>query len=175
MVMQWCINKVRKIADYLGGLLFCWSVMRLENKKIVRLFFILLLFKIANGYLFIVINSSFFKLENRVFDQLSKNEFLFLAVVFAPIIETLIFQLFLFRLLNKIGIKSTLIIVIIMSIAFSQAHWYHWLYVIGAFINALFLNYFYVYVYQKRNELIAVLLTIAMHSSYNLYGLLFVT
>ncbi len=98
----------------------------------------------------------------------------FLVVVFAPIIETLIFQFLLYRLLNQMRIKNTLIIVIIMSFAFSQAHWYHWLYVVATFINGLFLNYYYVYIYKKKNELIAVLLTIALHSSYNLYGFLFV-
>lgn len=172
--MPRCINKIRKLADYLGSLLTYSNRIILENKKILKLFFLLLFLKIVNGYLFNFINRSFFKLENKIFEQIPENEFLFLAVVFAPIIETLIFQLFLFRLLNKIGIKNTIVIVIIMSVAFSQAHWYHWLYVVGTFVNALFLNYFYVYVHQKKNELTAVLLTIALHSSYNLYGFLFV-
>jgi hypothetical protein len=149
-------------------------MIKLENKKIVQFFFLILLFKIINGYVFIYINARFFKLENAIFEKLSESELFFLAVVLAPIIETLIFQLFLYRLLNKIGINNTSVIIILMSFAFSQAHWYHWLYVVAAFINGLLLNYFYVYILKKKNELIAVLITIAFHSCYNLYGFLFV-
>lgn len=149
-------------------------MIKLEDKKIIRLFFLMFLFKLINGYVFTYINYRYFKLENAIFEELSEKEMLFLAVVLAPIIETLIFQLFLFRLINKTRINNTSIIIILMSFAFSQAHWYHWLYVVAAFINGLFLNYFYLYTYRKKNELIAVLLTIALHSSYNLYGLLFV-
>ena len=148
--------------------------MKLENKKILLFFFLLLLFKIITGYLFNYINIRFFNLENQVFEQLSENDVLFLAVVVGPIIETLIFQLLLYRFLNQIGIKNKLIIIILMSFVFSQAHWYHWLYVVASFMSGLFLNYFYVYILRKKNELIAVWLTIALHSSYNLYGFLFV-
>jgi len=149
-------------------------MIKLEGKKIIRLFFLIFLFKIINGYVFTYINSRYFKLENAIFEELSEKEMLLLAVVLAPIIETLIFQLFLYRIINKTRINNTSIIIILMSFAFSQAHWYHWLYVVASFINGLFLNYFYIYTYKKKNELIAVLLTIALHSSYNLFGFLFV-
>lgn len=145
-------------------------MIKLEDKKIIQLFFLILLFKIINGYVFTYINHRFFKLENAIFEELSEKEMFFLAVVLAPIIETLIFQLFLYRLLDKTRINNMPIIIILMSFAFSQAHWYHWLYVVAAFINGLFLNYFYVYILKNKNELIAVLLTIALHTSYNLFG-----
>lgn len=149
-------------------------MIRLNDKKVIQLFFLILLFKIINGYVFTYINHRFFKLENVIFEELSEKEMFLLAVVIGPIIETLIFQLFLYRFINKTRIINTSIIIILMSFAFSQAHWYHWLYVVAAFINGLFLNYFYLYTYKKKNELIAVLLTIALHSSYNLFGFLFV-
>lgn len=149
-------------------------MIKLEGKKIIRLFFLIFLFKLINGYVFTYINSRYFKLENAIFEELSEKEMLLLAVVLAPIIETLIFQLFLYRIINKTRINNTSIIIILMSFVFSQAHWYHWLYVVAAFINGLFLNYFYIYTYKKKNELLAVLLTIALHSSYNLFGFLFV-
>ncbi len=149
-------------------------MIKLEDKKFIQLFFLILLFKIINGYVFTYINHRFFKLENAIFEELSEKEMFFLAVVLAPIIETLIFQLFLYRLLDKTRINNMPIIIILMSFAFSQAHWYHWLYVVAAFINGIFLNYFYLYTYKKKNELIAVLLTIVLHSSYNLFGFLFV-
>ena len=149
-------------------------MIKLENKKIIQFFFLLLLLKVFNGYIFSYLNNTVFHLENPIFEKIPENEMFFLLVVFAPIIETLIFQFLLYRLLNQMRIKNTLIIVILMSFAFSQAHWYHWLYVVATFINGLFLNYFYLYIHKKKNELIAVLLTIALHSSYNLYGFLFV-
>jgi|JI10StandDraft_1071094.scaffolds.fasta_scaffold1095014_3 hypothetical protein len=149
-------------------------MIKLEDKKFIQLFFLILLFKIINGYVFTYINHRFFKLENAIFEELSEKEMFFLAVVLAPIIETLIFQLFLYRLLDKTRINNMPIIIILMSFAFSQAHWYHWLYVVAAFINGIFLNYFYLYTYKKKNELVAVLLTIVLHSSYNLFGFLFV-
>lgn len=149
-------------------------MIKSEYKKVIQLFFLVLLFKIINGYVFTYINHRFFKLENAIFEELSVKEMFFLAVVLAPIIETLIFQLFLYRLLDKTRINNTTIIIILMSFAFSQAHWYHWLYVVAAFINGLFLNYFYVWIIKNKNELIAVLLTIALHTSYNLFGFFFV-
>ena len=149
-------------------------MIKLEDKKFIQLFFLILLFKIINGYVFTYINHRFFKLENAIFEELSEKEMFFLAVVLAPIIETLIFQLFLYRLLDKTRINNMPIIIILMSFAFSQAHWYHWLYVVAAFINGIFLNYFYLYTYKKKNELIAVLLTIVLHSSYNLLCFVFV-
>jgi len=148
-------------------------MIKIANKRIIQLFILILLFKIINGYTFNYINHRFFKLENAVFDTFSEKELFLLVVIFAPVIETLIFQLFLYQLLDKIKVNSVSI-VILMSIAFSIAHWYHWLYVIAAFINGLFLNYFYAYILKNRNELIAVLLTIVLHSSYNLFGFLFV-
>lgn len=146
-------------------------MIKLEDKKIIQLFFLIFLFKIINAYVFTYINHRYFKLENAVFEKLSENELFYIAVVVSPIIETLLFQLLLYRILIKTGINNTSIIIILMSFAFAQAHWYHWLYVIASFINALFLNYFYVYVLRNKNELIAVLLTIVLHSFYNLYGL----
>ncbi|WP_158542143.1 CPBP family glutamic-type intramembrane protease [Pedobacter chinensis] len=130
--------------------------------------------KIINGYIFNYLNVVFFKLNNDQFDKISENEFFYIAIFFAPLIETLIFQLFLYRFLKLLKIKNTYIIILIMSLAFSQAHWYHWLYVVAAFVNALLLNTFYLKVYKLKNEFIAVLLTIILHSSYNLYGCLFV-
>lgn len=149
-------------------------MIKLKNKKIIQYFILLLLLKILNSYLFNYLNENYFLFENPIFEEIPSNELFFMVVVFAPIIETLIFQYLLFSLLIQMRIKNTLIIVLLMSVAFSIAHWYHLLYLVAAFVNGFFLNYFYVYVNKYRNELIAVLLTIALHASYNLYSFLFV-
>jgi hypothetical protein len=146
----------------------------LTFKKIIKLFFIVLLIQLINGYLFNYLNLNFFKLEHKVFDERPHEELILFMVVIGPIIETLFFQLFLYRLLNRLKIKNDLISVILMAFVFSQLHWYHWLYVVATFVNGLFLNYFYINSYKMKNERIAVLLTIVLHSTYNLYGVLFV-
>lgn len=150
------------------------NMIKIEDKKLVQLFFLTILFKIINAYVFTYINNSFFKLENRIFEGLSEKEMFFIAVVLAPITETLIFQLSLYKFLINTRIKNQSVIIILMSITFSLFHWYHWLYVLAIFVGGLFLNYFYIYVLKNKNELIAVLLTILLHSSYNLFGFLFV-
>jgi hypothetical protein len=149
-------------------------MIKIEDKKLVQLFFLTILFKIINAYVFTYINNSFFKLENRIFEAFSEKEMFFIVVVLAPIIETLIFQLCLFQFLIKTRINNQSIIIILMSITFSLFHWYHWLYVLAVFVGGLFLNYFYIYVLKNKNELTAVLLTILLHSTYNLFGFLFV-
>ena len=147
-------------------------MVSLENKNIIKLFFYLLMLKMVNGYFFSFLSVNVFKYEIPSFEGSSKNEFLFFAVVLAPIFETLIFQLFLYNLLIRIGIKNEIIIILLLSFAFSQAHWYNWIYVFATFIGGLFLNYFFIYVLKAKNELIAVLLTIALHSTYNLSAFL---
>lgn len=144
------------------------------NKKIFKYFFIFLLANIVSGYIFNYLNILYFKLNNDQFGKISENEIFYIAIVFAPIIETLIFQYFLYRFLLLLKISNTYVVIIIMSIAFSQAHWYHWLYVVATLVNALFFNIFYLKVYRLKNELLAVLLTMTLHAMYNLYGFLLV-
>lgn len=145
-----------------------------ENKKIAQIFFVLLLIKIINGYLFTYINNRFFKLENGAFENLSEGELLFVAVVAAPIIETLFFQYGLYKVLNYLKVKNTLVLIGVMSLVFSQAHGYHWLYMLATFFSGLTLNYLYISTLRYKSEILAVLLTMAMHSLYNLFGVLFV-
>jgi len=143
-----------------------------KNQKIIKLFFIILLLKLICSHSFAYLNTTFFKLEIKDFDELSQNELFFAVVVFSPIIETLFCQFFLYRLLIQLGIKNELILIILMAFVFSQFHWYHWLYVVATFLGGLLLNYFYLSIYKIKNEFIAFLWTIALHSSFNLYGFL---
>ena len=87
-------------------------MIKIEDKKVIQLFFLILLFKIINGFVFTYINYSFYKLENAIFEKFSENELFYIAVVFAPIIETLIFQLSLYKFLNQIRIKNAIVIIL---------------------------------------------------------------
>lgn len=144
------------------------------NKKILKYFFISLFANIISGYVFNYLNILYFKLNNDQFEKISENEFFYIAVIFAPIIETLIFQFFLYRITQLLKIKNTYIVIVIMSFAFSQAHWYNWLYVVSTFFNGLFFNTLYVKIYRLKNEFYAILLVVIVHALYNLYGFLFV-
>lgn len=145
-----------------------------ENKKSIQLFLVLLLLKILNGYFFTYVNNRFFELENRAFDNLSELELFFIAVVVTPIIETLIFQYTLYKILNYLKVKNTLILIVLMSIVFSLAHSYHWLYMLATFFSGLILNHLYISTLKNRGKWLAVLLTMGLHMSYNLFGFLFV-
>lgn len=144
-----------------------------ENIKIVKLFLVLLLLKILNSYFFTYLNNRFFKLENRTFDNLEEGELFFMVVIAAPIIETLICQYILYEFLNYLKVKNTIVLIVLMSIIFSLGHNYHWLYMVATFFSGLILNYLYISILKNRGEWIAILLTILMHSSYNLFGFLF--
>lgn len=145
----------------------------MNKLKTWKRFFLFLFFSICNGYFFNYLNNSFFQLHNDLFEGLSSFELAFLSVLVAPIIETILFQFLLYKMLKtSLSIRNDAICIIIMSIIFSQLHWYHWLYVLMTFTGGMILNIYYVSsLKQSRYSLI---LTILLHSTYNLYGVLFV-
>ncbi len=145
-----------------------------QDKKIFKIFFFSLLYAILNGYFFNFINDNFIHFENKKYDDFSKNEMFFISVVFAPVMETIFCQLLLYKFLRVIKIKNDNLNIFIMSFIFSQLHWFHWNYVVMVFFSSLALNYLYVKVFKLKNELIAFILTVLLHSLYNLYGFLFV-
>ncbi|OWK70103.1 hypothetical protein CBW18_14080 [Pedobacter sp. AJM] len=75
------------------------------NKKISKYFFISLFANILSGYVFNYLNILYFKLNNDQFEKIYENKIFFIAVIFAPIIETLIFQFFLYRFILLLKIK----------------------------------------------------------------------
>lgn len=142
--------------------------------KIYIIFVGYLIVAILNGYFFNFLNDTFFHFTNPKFDRLSQRETFFLAVIIAPIVETLIFQVLVYKSLLYFGIKNNYICIVIMSIIFSQMHWYYWLYVVMTFVSGLIINSFYVKLMKLRNTALAFILTMALHLCYNLYGVLFV-
>jgi membrane protease YdiL (CAAX protease family) len=136
--------------------------------------FILFLFlAIVNGYIFQFLNNDIFHLKNKTPDDFSQIERIIIIIIIAPILETLIFQHILYLILKKIKIKNDTVCIIIMSLIFSQVHWYNWLYVIMAFFGGLILNSFYATI-NKRTPKYSYILTVLFHALFNLYGFLFV-
>lgn len=141
--------------------------------RILGWFFLGFLLAILNGYIFNLINDCWVKVEVNSFDEYSLPETILLVVFLAPLVETFFFQFLLFKLLaDYLKITSNTMCIIIMSLVFSQAHWYHWLYVIMTFFSGIILNAFYV-TFRRKNKSIFWITTL-LHASYNLYGILFV-
>lgn len=129
---------------------------------------------ILNGYFFNYINNTFFYYENNEengFTNLSVPLKYVIIVVIAPLIETFIFQMTPYIVLNMLKIKTKYLLVIIPSILFSLGHIYNPIYMCMTFIGGVFLNIYY---YEsKKHTHHYFLLTALIHSFYNLYGILF--
>lgn len=139
------------------------------------LFCYCLLYAIVIGHFF-NIGSDYFNIKHETTPNFSsRNEEFLLAVIIAPIIETVIYQLILYKLFEFLNFKQNWHYTIAMSFVFSQFHWYSWIYVLMVFFNSLGLNYFYVKTFKTKGASSAFFLTVMLHSLYNLYGFLFVT
>lgn len=140
-------------------------------------FSIFLILIIINGYIFNFINDTFFQIQdsNEAFSQYSGKEVFFISIIFAPIVETIIFQYLAFYFLNNIlKIKNNVIIIFIMSLLFGIAHHYNWIYVVMTFFSGAILNYCFVFFNKEKGLRFSFFITILLHSLYNLYGFLFV-
>jgi len=151
----------KKIINCNGGLIYTFAVF--------------LLLAISNGYFFSFLSDRFFHLNlNAEFPGIEKEQVAILAILAAPLIETLIFQFFLYAFLTKTcKIKSAVLCVLIMSLIFSQVHWYNWLYVVAIFFGGIILNSFYIIIYKRNNFIVAFCLTVLFHTLYNLYATFF--
>lgn len=78
-------------------------------------------------------------------------ELLFNTLIFAPVVETLLFQTLFFYIQQKLKIH-TIIIVLLSAISFSAIHDYSVLYIINAFIVGAFFMYSYVLRAENRNN-----------------------
>jgi uncharacterized protein len=140
----------------------------LSKLNIFKIFLLVLTVKILNGLFFSILNDYYFKL-NTDFDRLEKrDDYLIWLLIIGPIIETLIFQLSLNKLLVKLKIENNYLLLFVPSVLFGLAHHYHWLYVVCTMIGGLMLNWFYLY--AKEHGRYAFWLTALLHSLYNLIG-----
>lgn len=140
----------------------------------ITLFLCCLLLSITNGYFFNYLNNRFFHYtsnENGL-SEFSKPVKFFIIVIIAPLVESLLLNLFPILILKKFGIKNKLLVIIIPSIIFSLFHLYHLLYGAMALIGGIIMNSYFIYSHDKIKT--AFLLLVLLHSSYNLYGYLFV-
>ena len=105
-----------------------------------------------------------------------KTEFekILIILIIAPIIETLTLNLLPIKIFKKI-IKSNLITIILTSSIFAFMHYYSFLSILKSFVSGIIYNGFFLVVETKYQVLIkAILLTILLHSFYNLFGFLII-
>lgn len=131
---------------------------------------------IINGCFFSCINEHFFGYDgvNANFDFSDVVEKFTTIVIFAPIIETILSQYLLYKLLRLTKIKSFYFYLIAMSVVFSLFHTYNWLYMLMTFVSALILNNFYLKTTNRYGNAEAALFTIFIHAAYNAFGFFFV-
>jgi hypothetical protein len=102
----------------------------------------------------------------------SKQYIIVVSSIFAPIVETCLFQLLPFYLLKKAGINNQYLLLFLPAMLFGYFHTYHPLYQVAAFTCGLVFNY--TYIWYRINYKYAFVLVALLHSAYNLYGTLFV-
>ena len=97
------------------------------------------------------------------------------SVIFAPLIETFIFQYCIIELVFKININKkyqTILALLLSSLAFGLIHTYHAVYFVFALISGII--YATVYIYMKRTGYMNSFMTVyIMHLAYNLSGFVF--
>ena len=129
---------------------------------------------IINGYFFAFLNYKFFHFNSsgNNIDMLPRSEQFFLSVIIAPILETFIAQFILFKIL-RLKITHQPLLIVLGSLFFASMHYYNWLYMVVTFFIGLIINYYYLEI-QKISKY-SFLLTVLLHSLYNLYGYLFIS
>lgn len=102
----------------------------------------------------------------------SIKEELFAVVIFAPFVETLIFQYFLINLtisLTRFLFKRESIVLAIMipGAVFGLAHTYNYVYMACTFVTGLLFNAFYIIIKYRKQD--AYSCTTIVHGLYNLF------
>jgi hypothetical protein len=145
------------------------------NVRPTNLFIYALGILIVNGYLFHYMEQIFFPnyVHTGPFTQNESRLFIFVvSCVIAPLLETYLFQVLPYTLLNKVGVRNNYLLLFLSPIVFGLYHNYNPLYQVGTFVSGLILNYSYIF--YKLNFKHAFFIIALLHSAYNLYGFLFV-
>ncbi len=146
-----------------------------STRKDMLRFVIYLALAVGNGHLFNLINTAFFGYEVDMEElfKWSPVEKVLLVTIVGPVAESFLFNYFPFYLLRKLNVTNRFLLIVLPAILFGLAHLYHPIYSLMAFCGGLILNGYYISrIYAKAR--FAFVQVVMLHSSYNLYGLLFV-
>ena len=141
--------------------------------KYFPLFIACLIVSVLNGYFFNYINDKYFHYSNENgLGEFSTPVEIIIITIIAPIVETAIFNLLPNRVLYKLGINNKFLLVVVPSIIFSSFHLYNLIYGLMAFIGGVIMNWYFIY--SDKEIKVSFWLVTLLHSSYNLYGYVFV-
>lgn len=142
---------------------------KLRNLHTTLFIFIMVGIKLINaiffGFLSLQVRGK--AIDQGIFNFKSWWDAFFVACVIAPLLETALFQHFLFKQLKKFSLNHVWMVVI-SGLLFGIAHSYHTLYVINAFFGGMILMSCYILRIGKQPFLV----TSAIHAVYNLMVLL---
>ena len=150
------------------------SIKNHNSKTIFRLTILCLLSTIVNAYFFNYLNDTLlhFTIVTHISD-FSKKEHFFLAIIFAPVVESYILQVIPNRVLIKLNVYNKVLLIILPSILFGILHSYHWYYMIMMFFFGIIINFYYIEC--KELTKYAFWFVALLHALYNLYGFLFIS
>lgn len=137
--------------------------------KILETFVIFLLVHLAWALCFDYVLSLYLGANHTTFDGVSftsRKDQIYLSYIFAPIFETLIFQLFPIWTILNIFENKTLAIVV-SSLLFASVHTYNIFYFVATIGAGIILALYFVQTLSRYNYWIAYFLTILLHSAYN--------
>lgn len=146
----------------------------LKNKY--TLFFTVIIIDLLLSVLASFIIERFFpnSLENiGGMDFSSPGEEFFIAVLFAPLFETLLFQALPIYLILK-HLKSAVLAIIFSTLLFTLQHNYSWIYMIVVFPSGIIYASYYIYIFKRKGNGFAFLLICSVHAIYNLVAFLMI-
>jgi hypothetical protein len=138
--------------------------------KTIILFLFILLFALLNSFIFNYLEVDFG--ENSL-EEMPKTVLFLLVVFLAPFYETLFFNLLPIKVFQYF-FKNNLLIIFFSSFVFSLIHNYSYPYMLMTYIGGILVNTFFIITEKKHSVLKSLLLTIALHSLYNLIGFLLI-
>ncbi len=90
-----------------------------------------------------------------------------IAVVIAPLMETLIFQYGIIKIFTYLNPKTKYIAVFISAVLFALSHWFSWVYILFAFMFGIFLGF--LYLTSEKRGFKPYWIIAAVHCLYNLF------
>lgn len=133
-----------------------------------KLFCLLLCIKLLiTGFLSFVVTAIDDKLLHNPIEESDNYAVFFVSVLFAPFIETLIFQSLIFYLGRKFTLSDSLII-LLSTLLFALTHQYNLVYFLVTVFSGFFYAYTFLYLSKRENNFTAFLFVSSIHAVNNL-------
>jgi hypothetical protein len=122
---------------------------------------------VITGLLSVVVTAIDEKLLHNPIEESANYIIFFVSVLFAPFIETLIFQSLIFYIGRKFNLNDSLII-LLSTLLFAFTHQFNLAYFLVTVISGFFYAYTFLYLSKRENNFTAFLFVSAIHAVNNL-------